>query len=97
MTLFCKLCGQKFDSKNPERAQAEVIELVTKHLMACHQEQAVTIHTSLLTAINLTSVHLVSKHIRIPPEETQLLQNLQKDEIYLRELLDFSPATEKVN
>lgn len=96
MTIFCKICGQKFDS-NTDKAQAEVIELVTKHIMSCHQEQAVALHTALVTAIPLTSVYLVKKYIRVPPEEVQLLHNLQKDEMYLYEIFGIHIATETTN
>lgn len=97
MTVFCKICGQKFDSKKTDGAQAEVIELVTKHVMSCHQEQAVTLHTALVAAIHLTSVHLAKKYIRIPPEEKQLIENLGKDELYLFDIFGFNVAKETSN
>ena len=89
ITVYCKICGHKMQSaKSAAEAQRAVMEQVANHLIT-HPEQhgALAIHIALFT-----SWLLMHKHVRIPAEETALLESYNDAENCLLDLFETQPA-----
>ena len=85
MTISCTLCGHKFHSSLPTtKAQSHVLEQMTAHLGQKHKQEA----QDLASMIAATSTYLlISLFVEIPPEETELRQNIERNEELLFEIL----------
>lgn len=82
MTIFCKICGQSIRSDKPD-AQADVLMQMGAHLHR-HQEQSVRLKQSVIIATQLLATYLLIKlHVRIPPEEKELLETFAQNEAEL--------------
>lgn len=88
MTIYCKLCDFPIRSTQPESlAQSEVMETMTKHLVASHQEQAVSLGADIGELQKLLSTYLLIKHyVRIPPDEDSFRTTFQANEESLLEM-----------
>lgn len=90
MTISCKICGHKFTSSRPAaEQQMDVLVQMTKHL-GTHQEHAATMKKTTETLIELiTTWVLITDYVTIPPDQTELLESLEKMEDALAEVCGF--------
>jgi hypothetical protein len=94
MIIFCKICGQKFNSNRPEaEQQKDVLVQMANHLKS-HQEQSVSLAIDVKNVIEaITTYLLIKDYIRIPPEEQQLLKSYHEMESCLVEIFGLSQET----
>ena len=92
MTISCKLCGHKLHSQLPAtKAQSHVLEQMTTHLGQKHKQEAQDL-ASMIAAT--TTYLLISLFVEIPPEETELLENVERNEELLFGILGADPQNQ---
>ena len=92
MTIRCKLCQHELRSMVAgSKAQAHVMEQMTKHLVEQHKPEA----TELSLIVAATSTYLLlRRYVDIPPDETELLHTFERNEQSLFEILEVDSATQ---
>lgn len=96
MTIFCKLCGYRIQSNEPPaKAQEDVLKQMSNHL-AIHKPEAESLGALLVTSCQLLSTYLlIKKYVRIPDNETALLDSFDQNEMILIDLFALEPAESK--
>jgi hypothetical protein len=96
MTIYCKICGQKFGSDKPD-CQKDVLTQMSNHL-GNHQEQAVSLAKAVIQCSQLVATYLLIKRcVRIPPTEKELLQSVRENEACLIEIFGMELAKEETS
>lgn len=92
MTIRCKLCQHELRSVIAgSKAQAHVMEQMTKHLVEQHKPEA----TELSLIVAATSTYLLlRRYVDIPAEETELRKTYERNEQSIFEILEVDSATQ---
>lgn len=80
MTVRCKLCKCAIKSIGPptDNETAQVMELMTRHLVSRHRDKALTLKQDAETLFLLLTTYLmVARFVDVPPTETVLLQTIE--------------------
>ena len=96
MTIFCKICGHKIQSGKPAaEAQKDVLAQMSNHL-GNHQAQAAELAKQIEVAKTLLALYLLmKKYVRIPNDESDLLNSYDQVEGNLIDLFALEPAESK--
>jgi hypothetical protein len=95
MTIFCRVCKRDFSSIKPE-AQKDVLEQMSKHLVADHKKEAKLLAETITALPQLLGTYLLIKnHVEIPAGEVELLESVEENETCLMGI--FGLIAEKSN
>lgn len=91
MTIFCKICGHRIRSERAENAEAHVLEQMSTHL-GQHPKQAAALAEDLMGLSQMLATYLlITRYVRIPPDEAGLLESFQRNEQELVSIFGVEP------
>lgn len=93
MTIYCKLCNHRVESKkdlDPAKSEeSDVLESLSRHLVARHPHESLALRTDLEALPLLIATYLlVKRYARIPVEAGALQQAFDQNEQAILELFD---------
>lgn len=82
MTIFCAVCKRELSSlKAVDEAQKDVLEKMSKHLVADHPKEAKALAEDITMLPNLLGTYmLVKKYVHVPAGEVELQKSIDENE-----------------
>ena len=92
MTIYCKLCNHRVDSKpdppDKKSEESSCLESLARHLVSRHPVQALELKTDIDSIPPLIATYLLIKYFAtIPPESASLQKHYDENEQLLLEML----------
>lgn len=92
MTIYCKLCNHRVDSKKRLDAKSEesdVLESLSRHLVARHVDEASLFKNDLESMPLLIATYLlIKRYVRIPAESKALQEHFDQNEQLILQFFD---------